>query len=689
VFQQLLDPSSLLATNQHGINIVLLRLEDWSGRESDSEESRAVKTHDAFERIERGVKDLARALTVAVARGATPHLVCICPPSLVEPADPERTASLKRLEDLLVSQLAEIRGVHVVTTAALATTYPVVEYYDLHGDRLAHMPYTPIFYTALGTMIARKVYALESPRYKVIVLDCDQTLWRGICGEDGAFGVEIDPARMALQEFMLRQHDAGMLLCLASKNNEEDVAEVFELRSEMLLKREHVVASRLNWRPKSDNIKSLAQELNLGLDSFIFVDDDPVECEEVQTHCPEVLTLQLPQDSDKIASFLDNVWAFDYLTVTEEGRERTALYKQNLQREQFRAESLTFKSFLAGLGLKVRINPLAPRQLARAAELTQRTNQFNLTTIRRSEAELQKFCQGNTQCLGVDVKDRFGDYGLCGVIIFTLEPEAIAVDTFLLSCRALGRGVEHRILARLGEMAIERGFRYLKVPFVSSGKNQPAREFLDGIGEEFKESLSSNLLFRFSAEFAAGVKYDPDHVEQAGEVPGTQTVSVPTSEGAITNTRMKTALLRWIGMDLYNAEQIHKVVSDQTRTQPEVETAFVAPRNSTEAKIAEIFSELLGIERVGVNDNFIQLGGHSLLAMQILSGLRDTFHIEIPLGVFFTGEITVAELAKKVIRHQILQAAPQDVGMILSMVQQLSDDEAKALLGVKTTLVEN
>src|SRR5262249_30133567 len=237
-----------------------------------------------------------------------------------------------------------------------------------------------------------------------------------------------------------------------------DVVQVFEQRTEMVLQRRHLVAWRVNWKRKSENIRSLAEELQVGLESFIFIDDDPLECAEVQANCPEVLALQLPGNPDVLSKFLRNLWVFDRGNITEEGGERTALYRESFQRKQFRRQAPSFEEFLTGLRLKIQISTLAPHQLSRVSELTNRTNQFNFTTIRRSEVETKQLCElEGAECLVVHVKDRFGNYGFVGVVIFKAHGGAMILDTFLLSCRALGRRVEYRMLARLGETARERG----------------------------------------------------------------------------------------------------------------------------------------------------------------------------------------------------------------------------------------
>jgi FkbH-like protein len=583
------------------------------------------------------------------------------------------------MEELIVSELAKVNGVQVVTSQELSAAYPVAEYYDEYGDQTARMPFTPVFLTALGTMIARKIFARRTARPKVIVLDCDQTLWGGVCGEDGALGVQIDAPRKALQEFMVRQHDAGMLLCLCSKNNEEDVLEVFASRPEMVLKRNHIVSSRINWRCKSENIKSLARELNLGLDSFVYIDDDPVECAEVQANCPEVLTFRLPQDRSTIVTFLNHLWILDPLKVTDEAKERTALYKQNAQRELLRS-SLSFRDFIASLDLKVEISALRSDQIPRVAELTQRTNQFNFTTIRRSEGEIHKLCQaGGAECLVIHVKDRFGDYKLVGVIIFTVDADAVITDTFLLSCRALGKGVEHQMLTRLGEIAQQRGLNRVDARYLETTKNRPAIEFLDSVGAAFKESFEGGGIFRFPAQFARSVIYDPEVAERAAEEQADQADAELDENASFADMRAKVNLLSSIAEEMHDAERIREIIAAQRRMRPTVKTPFVAPRVPLEQKLAAIYAEVLGIEEVGVYDNFFDLGGHSLLAMQVLSRIRQEFQAEIPIATLFTSDFSVATLAQTV-REKQQQAIPEQVEEILEQLDELSDKEVKELL---------
>jgi FkbH-like protein len=435
IFQQLLDPTSLLSTNTNGINLVLLRPEDWlryEGHESPD-------TAGSRQKLEQSLQEVVEAVRGSTQRSSTPLLVCLCP------ASPERAgdAFFRNMEESISSRLRTLPGVHVLSSYDLSSAYPVNNYYDADRDEMGHIPYTPEFFAALGTVVSRKIHALWQAPYKVIVLDCDETLWKGVCGELGPRGIEFLPGHTYLQEFLVRQHDAGMLLCLCSKNNEEDVEEVFACRNEMPLKREHIVAQRVNWRPKADNLRELASELQLGLDSFIFLDDNPLECERVKSSSPEVLTLQLPHKSEEIPQFLRNVWAFDKQQITEEDRKRTTFYRQNRERDRFRQDAPTLEGFLAGLQLKIDIDPLTPEQLPRVSQLTQRTNQFNCTTLRRTEDQIrQPWKTGELECFTVSVSDRFGDYGLVGTMMFRAKSEAAGFSVAASSTTCSGSSVK-------------------------------------------------------------------------------------------------------------------------------------------------------------------------------------------------------------------------------------------------------
>src|SRR6185369_17101249 len=191
------------------------------------------------------------------------------------------------------------------------------------------------------------------PSFKVIALDCDNTLWKGVCGEEGPLGVEVTGGYSALQRYLQSKHEQGFLLVLNSKNNEADVWEVFEKNAGMILKKEHFINYRINWESKSVNLQQMAHELNVDVSSFCFIDDSATECSEVMTNCPQVLTLQLPQEEKDFEQFLTHIWALDKIVVTAEDRERNKMYGSEKQRQELKEQQTSVNEFLAGLELKV------------------------------------------------------------------------------------------------------------------------------------------------------------------------------------------------------------------------------------------------------------------------------------------------------------------------------------------------
>ena len=645
VFQQLLDPHSLLNQPVRGTKALLIRLEDWQ-RASNGQDQALANSAASFDMVTQNARDLVSAVRTLSARDSTSCVVCLCPSSPAR-ADRSWLEFTREIEQRLQRELEDVAGVRVISAADIRTYYPVDDYYDPHGDELAHAPYTPEFFAALGTTIARHNLATHSAPYKVVTLDCDQTLWKGVCGEDGADGIQVDPPRQVLQDFMIAQRGAGRLLCLLSKNSEADVMDVFDHCQQMRLRRDHFVAWKINWRAKSLNIQQLADELRLGLDSFIHLDDDPVECAEVRTRFSEVLTLQLPKESAKIPDFLRHIWAFDSASVTNEDQQRSTFYQQNLPRERLRSESLTFAQFLEELQLRVDIREMSPQQFDRVAQLTQRTNQFNVSTRRRTVRDLECCRQESSlECLTVDVGDRFGDYGLVGVILFECKSDSLLIDTFLLSCRALGRGVEHQMLARIGGIAKERGLARIIVPFVRTDKNQPALDFLESIGGERTLTAQGADCFAYPTGLAAALTYRPASDESAS-VSRRAADDRPRVRTSVANRAWRSARLRQVSDELSDPQKILQAIDVQQRVaaRSAAEQPFIAPHTETQQSLASLWMRLLHIDRVGVHDNFFELGGHSLLATQLISRARDLFSVDLPLRSAFDAP-TVAGLAE-------------------------------------------
>ncbi len=667
LFQQVLDPGSLLSANRGGANVILLRFEDWSrfGPERKIED------------LETDVRQFIAAVGQAARSSPVPLVLAICPPSPAFVSDPARAGFQARMEQLTVSYLAGVGSLYLVTPADVARFYPVADPHDPHGDELGHVPYSPEFFAALGATIVRRIHAIRSAPFKVIALDCDETLWSGICGEDGPEGVVLDEPRRALQQFMLEQREAGMLLCLASKNNPEDVAETFRLHPEMPLRPEHFIATRVNWEPKAKNLRELSDELELALDSFIFIEDSAKEASEVQSGCPEVLTLTLPSAPAEIPEFLRHVWAFDHLRITEEDRARNEVYAQRVERGRAEKQAGSLAEFVAALQLDVRIGPMTPEQLPRVSQLTERTNQMNFTTVRRSESEIRELLDsGTAECLTVSVSDRFGSYGLTGVIMFRSTPAALSVDTFLLSCRVLGRGVEHRMLARLGEIARERGIPAVEARFRRTQRNQPALLFLQAAGRQFENPDGDETRFRFPAEYAAALEYHPNGQPKQQERPARPAAPAARRE----------ADYERIALRLRTPSQILERARGARRARPQSAGEPVPPRTDLERRLAAIWADTLGMSVVGVEDNFFDLGGHSLLAVELLSRVRRELGVELSLEVVYSGDFTVAELARAIELKEIEAASDEEYAALVAELEKLSDDEVRRLLAEESGL---
>jgi len=549
-----------------------------------------------------------------------------------------------------IARLAERSpGLHLIDSTTQQRRYPMHQHSDVHTRQLGDMPYNAEGYAAIGTAVFRAVFKLMAAPFKVIVLDCDNTLWKGVCGESGPAGLELTAEHRVLQEFMIAQSDAGMLLCLCSKNNEADVWAVFEQRPDMPLKRAHVIAARINWADKSANLRELAAELNLGLDSFIFIDDNPVECAAVKAGCPEVLTLQLPSDDQSIPSFLDHLWALDRLGPSGEGRNRTERYRNNRQRESFRQESFSLGDFIKGLQLSVRIEAPAEDHLSRIAELTLRTNQFNFTARRRTENELRAFLrQEPARCLVVRVTDRFGDYGLVGVVLYETVGDRYRVDTLLLSCRVLGRGVEHQLMAELGRRAVVDGIPWVELAARPTGRNKPALTFLQSIAIQHDRAVSnsetlatrgqSEITARvFSAKFLAGLKHDP--AMEPGEQDATPAGIEPEHSGARPGTfgagsgseMMQRVADEWRDMNRF----VQAMESDRGPNLDSNDLPDQATGSSLENILKSIWRRILGRPRIDGNDNFFEVGGTSIKAVQVIATIKRELGQSLPLVALF------------------------------------------------------
>jgi len=371
------------------------------------------------------------------------------------------------------------------------------------------------------------VRALATPPKKVLVLDLDNTLWGGVVGDDGVDGIEIGDtsprgeAFKAFQGYARSLTSRGVLLGICSKNEPENAREPFERHPDMALRLEDFVAFTANWQPKSDNLRAMAERLQLGLDSFVFVDDNPAEIDIVRQFAPEVATILLGPDPSEYVRQLQDARLFEPVTLTAEDLERTRLYRTEAQRQTLLEGAADMDAFLASLAMRITIADVSALDAPRVAQLINKSNQFNLTTKRRTEAEvLAVIGDPRMTAFSLRLADRFGDHGLIGVVVARVEdagaPRALEIDTWLMSCRVLNRQVEHEAMNELVRRAAALGCAVVRGRYIPTAKNGMVRELLPRLG--FSDAGESPAGHDHTRDVAS---YEPHrtHLDRSGPLP--------------------------------------------------------------------------------------------------------------------------------------------------------------------------
>ncbi|TWU34948.1 type I polyketide synthase [Novipirellula artificiosorum] len=664
VLQSLIDPRSVLIRDGKGFNVLLIRLQDWT-------------TSSSAGLADRG-RELSHAAKAFARQSASPTLICFCPSSPdIHDSLLERTGTV---EQQLISDLSSVSGIYVIPSSELMSTYPVGDYFDKTTYRTAHIPYSRAFFIALGTMVARRLHAIRRRPTKVIVLDCDNTLWHGACGELGSQGVCVDKPFEALQSRMIQLREQGVLLALCSKNREQDVWDVFDHNQSMLLRQEQIAAAEINWNPKSKNLRSIAQKLGLGLESLILLDDNPIEIAEVRSNCPSVLALQLPSPSE-IPAFLDHVWALDRPKITEDDLQRAESYRIESSRREARQASVSMRQFLTDLELQVRFLELDEVHLERVSQLTQRTNQFNCSLIRRTSSELRHFLlQPNHFGFAFEVSDKFGDYGLVGVNLCHQQDRNLRVDTFLLSCRALGRGVEHQMLRHLGSLANRLNLGEVIIPFVQGERNEPAAAFFATLGKPFASERGDEVEYRFPS--ARLLQIDPlsaaDGADAKNEAAETDSASHETEA-----IQADSVILNRIATEFQSVEPILKHLATHAAPRPDLSESYIAAVNAVEIELSKIGCEILHLKQVGVNDSLHDLGATSLHIVQIHSQIITRLGVEIPITELYA-LATIREIAERLSGIDQANALPprSQQPMTIRSQDQIDCSDGIAVIGM-------
>ena len=426
---------------------------------------------------------------------------------VISQIDPNKTVIALTMEDIYAVPFTdddyEVRGaiegynaalfvaekthanVKVIDYSEFTRRYPVADLFDWKFFFISQMGINPKLTKDFQAWWQRKLDSISLKRKKCLVLDLDNTLWGGVLGEDGIEGIKLGgdypgKAFHYFQEALLELSKSGVILTVCSKNNEADVLEAWERNPFMVLKKDHFATWRINWMDKATNIKELADELNIGLDSFVFIDDNPTERELIKQVLPMVEVPEFPAQPYELPVFFKEVLEkyFRVYSITSEDKKKTEQYKANAQRAQAQRSFVDFDAFLESLDIQITIEAANEFNIPRIAQMTQKTNQFNLTTKRYTDADVKGFLTQGWKIWCISVADKFGDNGITGCIMI----DGDTIDTFLLSCRILGKGIENAFIKKILSLLKEIGVTSIKADYVPTAKNVQVKDFYDRCG---------------------------------------------------------------------------------------------------------------------------------------------------------------------------------------------------------------
>jgi FkbH-like protein len=500
---EMLSPQSALAKFKPDAVIVLLDLEDIAGRLPDLCADGIGEGVEA--EIEESVSRVAQLLK-SYRSGNSARILfqgCVIPDqtSLGDVGEGNLprslTSAVLQLNQKLAALCGTVSDCVFFDVDHLAARHGRANWRDARMFLAARLPVSAASFHVYARGLVRSLSSLFRAPRKVLCTDLDNTLWGGVLGEEGTNGIATGSAfpgncYLEYQRYLKQLSSRGILLAIVSKNNDADVREAFQVRAADLgLGLDNFVATKISWNEKADSIRELAKELSLGLDSFVFVDDNPVECEAIRQQLPEVAVIEAPiQEPWKLVELLSSQPFFDATVVTDDDVNRLNEYKAQAQRAELADSAGTRDEFLASLGIVCTFLSALDAPLARSVQLLAKTNQFNLTTRRHSAAEVEEFASGpGCQAIAVRVRDRFGDAGVVGLALARNQGDSCLIDSLLLSCRVIGRGIETALLAHLAENAAKNGTAQLVGEFIATKKNAPCADFY--LDHGFTEDTSS------------------------------------------------------------------------------------------------------------------------------------------------------------------------------------------------------
>ena len=432
--------------------------------------------------------------------------------NLVETGDYSLQKSIDEFNHKLIDLSKSYKNTKIIDFKSFLSTYSLSQLIDWKYYYISKTLLNPKFAGDFRNWFNYQTIAIQMKRKKCLVLDLDNTLWGGVVGEDGINGIKIggDYPGNAFEDFqksILELNKSGIILTICSKNNETDILELWEKNPNIIVKKEHLAGYRINWKNKAENIKELIAELNIGLDSVVLIDDNPAERELVKQFLPEVETPEFPLHPYLLPVFIRDITEkyFRIYQLTDEDRLKTLQYNSNALRDQYKAGFSDFTDYLTSLEMVMELQEANELTVARIAQLTQKTNQFNLTTKRYSENEILVLMRQGYAIYTIRVKDKFGDHGITGLIICKIDQNAKSaeIDSFLLSCRILGKGIEETFAHAIFNKLKMKGIKIINATYLPTNKNQQVKDFYNKLGfvstsDQFMNENRSNYKIELS-----------------------------------------------------------------------------------------------------------------------------------------------------------------------------------------------
>lgn len=505
IVQQALDPQSLLATSELDAILICIDVHGAALTECAGDAARAEATLDTvigqFDLVRQGLRANTRA---TLFWQTIPRL----PETLFGSFDYRLPGTHRWLVDQLNRRLVDSLGSDelLVDVAGLAETVGLDDWHDPVQRHIGKLPFAQEWVPLYAEHVARVIGAMRGHSRKTLVLDLDNTLWGGIIGDDGLEGISIGQggalgeAHLSVQRGALDLHGRGVVLAVSSKNEDETARLPFREHADMLLKEDHIAVFQANWIDKATNLATIAEALKLGRDALVFLDDNPAERMQVRSVYPEIAVPELPADAAYYHRALNAAGYFEAIVFSEDDRKRSGFYKENARRLQLQGSAGSLDAYHASLEMVATFQPFDPVGRARIAQLINKSNQFNLTTRRYSEAQVAEMEQDPDRfTLQVRLADIFGDNGMISIVAADVVAESWEIDTWLMSCRVLGRRVEDAVLDELVREARAAGATQLVGRYIPTDRNMMVARHYEKLGfEKVSETESGETVWRLA-----------------------------------------------------------------------------------------------------------------------------------------------------------------------------------------------